>query len=193
MLSTFSVLWLVISCLPSELHTESLLAFLLDDLSGIFVRDFSKNLVLFNKLKKLGSFDVYWFSKRRKQNCFAIEIINFSTQINSNFTSIYTFRTREAGKIRDTFTPRSVRRPSKAEKQEVQFRFVDLRLSDCSCLPGKASVHFLSELRLRFASPPIPAFSWRRSWTWQWKLGWLINYSWWKKSQTLTMTLIIYR
>ena len=59
MLSTFSVLWLVISCLPSELDTESLLAFLLDDLSGIFVRDFSKNLVLFNKLKKLGSFDVY--------------------------------------------------------------------------------------------------------------------------------------
>ena len=57
------------------------------------------------------------------------------------------------------FTPRSARRPSKAGKPEVQFSFVELRPSACSGFPGKASVHFLPELRLRFPPPPIPGFS----------------------------------
>ena len=35
-LGTFSVLWLAASGSPSELDTESLLAFLLEDLTGIF-------------------------------------------------------------------------------------------------------------------------------------------------------------
>ena len=53
------------------------------------------------------------------------------------------------------FTLRSARRPSKAGKPEVHFSFVELRPSVCSCLPGKARVHFLSELRFRFTSFPI--------------------------------------
>ena len=57
-------------------------------------------------------------------------------------------------KTRTYFTFCSVRRSSEAGKQEVQFRFVELRLSACSCFPKKARVHFRSELRLRFPSPP---------------------------------------
>ena len=92
-----------------------------------------------------------------------VEIIKTISHCNySIFQSIYTFRRREAGKNRTTFTLHSARRPFKAGKQEVQFRFVELRLSACSCFPGKARVHFLSELRLRFRSPTTPAFSRRR-------------------------------
>ena len=71
-------------------------------------------------------------------------------------TYLYLFPLRRAGKTQQYFTCRSARRPSQAGKPEAQFRFVELRPSACSCFPKKARVHFQSELRLRFPSPPIP-------------------------------------
>ena len=121
-----------------------------------------------------------WFKAIEVKRLEVSKFINFSDEKNKfvferdyqffnwnypNFTNIYTFRTLTCGKIHHAFTSRSARRPSEARKPEVQFRFVELRLSVCACFPGKARVHILSELRLRFPSPPIPTSLRRRSWT----------------------------
>ena len=82
---------------------------------------------------------------------------NFSIGI-IQILQIYILSTHgQAGKIHHAFTLHSARRPSKARNSEVEFCFAELRLSVCSCSPRKARVHFLSELRLCFPSPPIPA------------------------------------
>ena len=73
----------------------------------------------------------------------------------SDFQCIYTFRSEGRGKTQLPFTFCSARRPSEAGKPEVQFRLGALRPSACSRFPEKARVHFLSELRFRFLSPPI--------------------------------------
>ena len=80
---------------------------------------------------------------------------NFNYLWLPNFSIFIPSTLRRAGKTQHHFTCRSARRPSQAGKPEVQFRFVELRPSACSCFPKKAGVHFLSELRLRFPSPPI--------------------------------------
>ena len=85
--------------------------------------------------------------------------MKLTTEISLNFPTKYAFRPQEWGKNEQPFTLRSARRPSEAGKPEVQFSLVELRPSVFSCLTGKARVHFLSELRLRFLSPPIHAFS----------------------------------
>ena len=68
---------------------------------------------------------------------------------------IYTFHSPKSGEDTTTFhmpfSPASI--PN--GKPAVQFRFVEHRPSDRSCFPKKARVHSLSELRLRFPSPPI--------------------------------------
>ena len=49
MLGTFSVLWLAVSSSPGELDTESLLAFLLDNLSCILIWGFPESSRLLDK------------------------------------------------------------------------------------------------------------------------------------------------
>ena len=85
-LSTFSVLWLAVSGSFSELDTESLLAFLLDDLSDILVWDFPESSRLFDENEDSWEF---WYlliiEERRKQNCFTSRITIFQLNLFQNF------------------------------------------------------------------------------------------------------------
>ena len=99
---------------------------------------------------------------------------------NSDFSYIY-FVTFFPWKItHNLHASRSFRRLSKAEKEEVHFRLVELRHSVRSCFPGKASVHFLSEMRLGFPSPQIPALQDAQSEHGR-ETIWIIHESHWRK------------
>ena len=89
-----------------------------------------------------------------------LRINSFTTsEICLKFATLFAFRPQERGKTSTPFMLRSARRSSEAGKPEVQFSFIELSPSVCSCLSGKARILFLSELRLSIPSPPIPAFS----------------------------------
>ena len=169
-LGMFTVLRFEDSSSPIELVKESLLAFLLEDLSGIF--DYSSVLgfeeFLFSRFPlnekklKFSIFIEYQSEKLTKFHKVRI-LATIISEISLGFQLYIPSAHVKRGNIHNTFTLHSARRPSKARKPEVQFRFVELRLSVCSCFPRKARVDFLSELRLRFPLPPILASLGHRS------------------------------
>ena len=97
---------------------------------------------------------VYWLSKLEQK---AQVSQNYYKQKITKTSQIF-FHSQEREKLHTTFTPRSARRPSNAGTPEVQFFFVELRLSVCSCFPWKASFYLLPQVRLRFLRLQIPPF-----------------------------------
>ena len=146
-LGAFSVLKLAASGSTIGLAGESNLASFLDVLSGIFGFRVLK-IVRVNwswnfggVLKKL-RFQILYFIRTNGKS---LAKKNFQLKLILLLQIFIPFRPRVRGKIRTPFTPRSARRPSEAGKPEAQFSFVELRLSVCSCIPGKhASISCLS-------------------------------------------------